>query len=166
MGNDFKIKKGFISEDDSMVDGTLSVKTININTVPVNDNTLTQILGRDSTTGEIRYRDASSIIFVPLVTITTANLVVDTNTQNFVAITAQAQALIIAAPTGTPTEGQKLIIRIKDDGTARAITYNAVFRAIGLTLPTTTVASKTLYLGFAYNTTDTKWDAIALKQEA
>lgn len=78
-------------------------------------------------------------------------------------ITAQAQAFTVAAPTGTPTEGQKLILRIKDNGTARAITWNTIFRASSdLALPTTTVLSKTLYCGFIYNATDSKWDLIAL----
>ncbi len=81
-------------------------------------------------------------------------------------ITAQAGALLFNAPGGTPLGGQKLIIRIKDNGTARALTYNAVFRAMGNALPTTTVISKTLYMGFIYNATDTKWDLVAIAQEA
>lgn len=81
-------------------------------------------------------------------------------------VTAQAGALLFNAPGGTPVEGQKLIIRIKDNGTARALTWNAVFRAMGTALPTTTVLSKTLYLGFIYNFTDTKWDLVASAQEA
>jgi hypothetical protein len=59
-----------------------------------------------------------------------------------------------------------LVIRIKDNATARAITYDTQFRAIGVTLPTTTVISKTLYLGLIYNSTDTKWDCVAVAQEA
>lgn len=80
-------------------------------------------------------------------------------------ITAQAAAAAFAAPTGTPTQGQKLIIRVKDNGAARALTYDAIYRAVGATLPTTTVISKTLYLGFIYNSTDTKWDLVAVSQE-
>jgi hypothetical protein len=83
-----------------------------------------------------------------------------------VEITAQAAALTIASPSGTPTSHQKLIIRIKDNATARAITWNAIYRAIGVTLPTTTVISKTMYLGFIYNVADTKWDCVAVNQEA
>ena len=60
----------------------------------------------------------------------------------------------------------KLIIWIKDNGTARALSWNAIYRAVGITLPTTTVISKTLYVGFIYNSTDTKWDAVATNQEA
>lgn len=81
-------------------------------------------------------------------------------------ITAQAAALTIAAPTGTPIQGQKLIFRIKDNGTARGITWNAIFRIIGTTLPTTTVINKTTYVGCIYNSTDTKWDVVVVNTEA
>ena len=81
-------------------------------------------------------------------------------------VTAQAGALLFNSPGGTLAQGEKLIIRIKDDGTARALTWNAVFRAMGTALPSTTVLSKTLYLGFFYNSTDTKWDLVASAQEA
>ena len=81
-------------------------------------------------------------------------------------ITAQAVALTINIPTGSPEHGRKLIIRIKDNGSARALTWNAIFRAIGTTLPTTTTISKVLYMGCVYNTTDTKCDIVAVSEEA
>lgn len=81
-------------------------------------------------------------------------------------ITAQAGALLFNSPGGTLVQGRSLIIRIKDNGTARALTWNSVFRAMGTALPSTTVLSKTLYLGFFYNSTDTKWDLVASAQEA
>ena len=81
-------------------------------------------------------------------------------------ITAQAEALILANPTGTFTEGQALLFRIKDNGTARAITYGAKFRALGVTLPTTTTLSKTTYLGIVYNATDDKFDVLGVNTEA
>lgn len=71
----------------------------------------------------------------------------------------------IAAPTGSPTNGQKLLLRFKDNGTARTLTWNAIYRAIGVTLPTSTVAGKTMYIGMVYNSTDTKWDVIAVSVE-
>jgi hypothetical protein len=78
--------------------------------------------------------------------------------------TALAGALTVNNPTYTsPNEGEKRILRLKDNGTARAITWNSVFRASSdLALPTTTILSKTLYLGFIYNSTDGKWDLLAL----
>lgn len=90
----------------------------------------------------------------------------DVSTTDIFVITAQAGALLFNAPGGTPVQGEKLVIRIKDNGTARALTWNAVFRAMGTALPSTTVLSKTLYLGFFYNSTDTKWDLVASAQEA
>lgn len=81
-------------------------------------------------------------------------------------ITAQAGALLFNAPGGTLVQGRTLIIRIKDNGTARALTWDAVFRAMGTALPSTTVLSKTLYLGFKYNSTDSKFDLLASAQEA
>ena len=81
-------------------------------------------------------------------------------------VTAQAGALLFNAPSGTPKNGQKFIIRIKDDATARALTWNAIFRAMGTALPSTTVLSKTKYLGFIYNSTNTKWDLVASADEA
>ena len=59
----------------------------------------------------------------------------------------------------------KLILRIADNGTARALTFNAIYRAIGVTLPTTTTANKVLYIGCIYNSQGSKWDVIAIKEE-
>lgn len=81
-------------------------------------------------------------------------------------LTALGEAAAFAAPSGTPTDGQKLIIRIKDDGTARALSFNAIYRAIGVTLPTTTVLGKTLYIGQIYNSAASKWDVLGVGQEA
>jgi len=89
----------------------------------------------------------------------------DVSTTDLFVITAQAGALLFNSPGGTPLQGQRLIIRIKDDGTARALTWNAVFRALGTPLPSITIISKTLYLGFMYNSTDTTFDLIASAQQ-
>jgi hypothetical protein len=77
--------------------------------------------------------------------------------------------ITIAVPSGTPVDGQKLMIRLEDNGTARAITWTTSaggFRAIGITLPTTTVATKITYVGCVYNSTDSFWDAVATVTEA
>lgn len=100
--------------------------------------------------------------------VTAASYTTDTGTSLSVAtcdqfeITAQAGALKFNNPGGTPLGGQQLMIRIKDNGTARALTYDTQFRASSdLALPTTTIVSKTLYMKFVYNATDTKWDLLA-----
>lgn len=100
--------------------------------------------------------------------VTAASYTTDTGTSLSVAtcdqfeVTALAGALKFNNPGGTPVGGNKLIIRVKDDGTARALTYDTQFRASSdLALPTTTIVNKTLYMGFIFNATDTKWDLIA-----
>jgi hypothetical protein len=98
--------------------------------------------------------------------VTSAATVTATSTNDLVKITAQAAGLTLANPTGTFAEGQALIYRIKDNGTARAITFGANFRAVGVTLPTTTTISKTTYVGCIFNSTDTKFDVIASLTEA
>lgn len=111
-------------------------------------------------TGDQTYLDAR------VQSVTSSATVTPTSANDLVKITAQETGLTLANPTGTFTEGQALIIRIKDNGTARAITFNTNYRAIGVTLPTTTVISKTLYLGIIYNSTDAKWDIVGLNQQA
>lgn len=88
------------------------------------------------------------------------------DTTNQYNLTALAAAAAFGAPTGTPLDGQKLIIRIKDNATPRALTWNSIYRPLGIALPTTTSASKTTYMQFIYNAADTKWDLVALSQEA
>ena len=86
----------------------------------------------------------------------------NSDTTDIYLVTALAQTATFGAPTGTPTEGQQLIIRIKDNGTARSLAWNAIYRASSdLALPTTTIVSKTVYLGFMYNSTDSKWDLLS-----
>lgn len=99
-------------------------------------------------------------------TVTSSTVVTPTATNDLVTITAQASALTLANPTGAFSEGKSLMIRIKDNGTARGIVFGSNYRAIGITLPSTTVINKTLYLGIIYNSTDGKFDVLGLNQEA
>lgn len=82
------------------------------------------------------------------------------------AYTALAAGLTINAPTGTPVDGNKLMFRILDNGTSRSLTWNATYTAIGVTLPTSTTANKTVYIGCVYNANNTRWDVIAVATEA
>lgn len=114
-------------------------------------------------------RSWNTFAIVPVQSVTSAATVTPTNTNQLVVITAQAAALTMDIPTGTPVEGQPLMIRIKDNGTAWSITWTSGaggYRAIGVTLPTTTVANKTTYVGLIYNSVDNRWDAIGVTTEA
>jgi hypothetical protein len=85
-------------------------------------------------------------------------------------ITGLTGALTINADAGAPTSGQKIIYRIKDSGAPRALTWTTgaskSFRPVGVTLPTTTVAGKIMYVGCIFNSTDDRWDVVAVSVEA
>lgn len=98
--------------------------------------------------------------------VVSAGTVTPTFANDLVTITAQAAALTLANPTGTAIPGLGLVIRIKDDGTARAITWGTQYRGIGVTLPATTVAGKTTYVAMIFNSTDTAWDVVAVGTQA
>lgn len=80
-------------------------------------------------------------------------------------ITALGAAATFAIPSGTPTDGQKLSIRIKDNNTNRGLTWTTSaggYRIIGTTLPSTTSAGRTIYVGCVYNSADLFWDVVAV----
>jgi hypothetical protein len=84
------------------------------------------------------------------------------NTDNVDLFSVTALATNITSMTtnlsGTPTEGQSLLIWFKDDGTARTITWGTSFTTLDtVTLPTTTTVGKYLYTTFIYNATLAKW---------
>lgn len=64
--------------------------------------------------------------------------------------------------SGTPVNGDLLEFRFTDDGTARGITWGTSFQSTTVTLPTTTVISTMLRVGFEWNSTASKWDCIAV----
>lgn len=76
------------------------------------------------------------------------------DTTDIYEVTALAATATFGAPTGTPVNGQKLLIRIKDNGTARALNWNAVYVNSGVaSLPATTVIGKTHMIGLIYDST-------------
>jgi len=86
------------------------------------------------------------------------------NTDNYdvVHITAQTAAItsFTSSLTGAPVDGDTL--RISITGTAAvALTWGASFEASTLALPTTTVTTARLDVGFFWNTETTKWRCVA-----
>jgi len=86
------------------------------------------------------------------------------DTQDMFIVTAQAGALLFNAPSGTPVNGQKLIITVASSTTvARALTWNAIYGATTVALPTTTAATTaTLSIGFIYSTSKVLWQCVAV----
>ena len=115
---------------------------------------------KQATTISLRYTTRSIIV-------TTATSVTpDVSAYNQYSYTALAAGLTINAPIGTPVDGDKLTLRIVDNGTSQTLTWNATYKTIGTVLPTATVANKTLYVGCIYNASLTRWDVTAVAREA
>lgn len=93
-----------------------------------------------------------------------ATAVIDCDVTDQYQLTAVANATEFTV-TGTPVNGQKLIVRLKDAGVGKGLTWTG-FTAVGVTLPTTTVANKTHYVGAIYNSARPGWDAVAVVAEA
>tara|TARA_R110000868_G_scaffold25102_3_gene98002 strand:- start:754 stop:1377 length:624 start_codon:yes stop_codon:yes gene_type:complete len=76
--------------------------------------------------------------------------------------TQVAGTLTINAPTGTPSNGQKVLIRLQATN-AQTFSWNAIFTgSTDLSLPlTSSSGSKYDYLGFVYNTPAAKWQMLA-----
>lgn len=67
--------------------------------------------------------------------------------------------------TGTPTDGQKFIIRYKDAGVSKTLTWTG-FVPIGITLPSSTTAGKWAYVGVQYNSAASEYHAVAVTTQA
>ncbi len=112
-------------------------------------------------------RRLSASNLIPLVSSITSSATPSINTDTTAQFNITALAAAITSMTtnltGTPQDGQTLMIRIKDNGTARAITWGTSFASSGVaTLLTTTVISKTHTVGLLYDATSAKWVCLAV----
>jgi hypothetical protein len=82
---------------------------------------------------------------------------------DIIVITGQSTAItsMTTGFTGTPTNGQKLWISITGT-TAIAITWGALFEASTIALPTTTVTTNRLDIGFVWNVATGDWRCVAV----
>lgn len=81
-------------------------------------------------------------------------------------VTALATSMSGSTTSGSPVNGQKLTMRIVDNGTSRIIGSTSLMVPVGVTMPTATVPGKVLYIGLIYNTPKSRWDIVSVAQEA
>jgi hypothetical protein len=108
----------------------------------------------------------TAFVRIPAVSSAASGALTPTAGDDMCARTGVSAGLTLNNPTGAWQNGQGLVVRLKDDGTARALTFDTKYREVGETKPTTTVAGKTMYLGFIYNATDDKFDLVTKRVQA
>lgn len=89
---------------------------------------------------------------------TTATLTINVDSYDQANVTALSEALTIANPTGTPSDGQGLLIRIDPRATAYALTFGSQFNPFGSALPTTTQSNLGMYIAAFWNAARSTWD--------
>lgn len=104
-----------------------------------------------------------------VVSTVTATTLTPTFTADLFTVTALASPLTLVNPFAggplLPQEGYGFVIRIKDNGVARALTYGTQYRPIGVALPSSTVAGKILYLGCIWNSAESTVDVLSVAQQ-
>jgi hypothetical protein len=95
-------------------------------------------------------------------TTSSATPTINTDDVDFYSITAQTVDITSFTTnlSGTPTDGQKLWISVTGTA-ARALTFGASFEASTVALPTTTVTTNRLDMGFVWNSATSKWRIVA-----
>lgn len=77
-------------------------------------------------------------------------------------VSGQSSNVTFNNPTGTPVNGQKMMVRIKDDGTPRLVGWGSNFQASGITGPIAqTVPNKEHNVLFVYSAGVSKWVCLA-----
>lgn len=89
------------------------------------------------------------------------------DTTDVYALTLQSGTAAFQATSGTPVEGQKLIIKIRGTGPTQNITWTGGtggYTAGGVALPTTTNSFKVITVGFIYDTSNSinRWMCVAV----
>lgn len=143
--------------------GALTIVNSGTLTVPTTTDTLTINAGTSTLTNKrVTPRIVSSGTIAASGTATPTG---DTSDQYEIVVSG---TITVAAPSGTPTDGQKLMLRIKNSGTVAGtetwVTTSGGYRAVGAALPTSVpvVTTGVQYVGCIYNTADTFWDVVAV----
>ena len=131
----------------------------------VNTGTLTLPTSTDTLVGRATTDTLTNKWIQPRVLASTANSAtptLNTDSYDMMVITGQSVAITSFTTnlTGTPVNGQTLWIAITGTG-AIAITWGAKFEASTVALPTTTVTTARLDVGFVWNAATSTWRCVA-----
>lgn len=86
---------------------------------------------------------------------------VGSGARNRFIVTAQSVTATVQPPSGSPANGNKLMMRFGASGT-QSISFDTIYRPIGCTLPSSLVDGKFTYVFAEYNSQTPKWDVLAV----
>lgn len=111
--------------------------------------------GNETVTGNITINGTSRLVPGTTATADGSNNI--TPSKQMFNVTALDKNATIVVPSFTPYDGLTGELQILDNGTARTLTWPSGWLAIGVTLPTATIAGKYLYINYRYNAADGKY---------
>ncbi len=92
----------------------------------------------------------------------TSSYTINVNVTDMYNVVGQSSNMTFNNPSGTPVNGQKMMVRIKDNGTARTVGWAANFQASGVaTMISQTVSNREHNMLFVYSTGVNKWVCLA-----
>jgi len=133
----FNSVTGLTVNGNLIITGVTSASTINITTTPTNNNSLTEILGRNSSTGEIEYKTASS--FGSSTVIVTGSTYTATTSDNVIGVDTSINPVTVYLPDSVSTG--EINYRVKDIGLNSYINPITIQAAGSDTILTTEVVS-------------------------
>lgn len=153
-----------------VANGGTGATTLTSGSVLVGNGTSAVSLVAPSTSGNLLVSNGStwtSAAPLPRIGTTTSSATPSITVTSYDQFNITALATNITSMTsglsGSLVDGQKLMIRIKDNGTSRTITWGSSYQSSGVaTLLAATVASKTHFVGLIYDSVVAKLICVAV----
>lgn len=95
------------------------------------------------------------------ITTITSNATITPDAQVYI-VTALAENATVAPVSGTPYSAQPLLLRVTASGATRTLSWDTIYRGIGVTLPTSLTSGQKMYAAGRYNLEEAKWDIIGI----
>ena len=133
---------------------------------PIPAGAITEAMLANGAVSKIKLGEDAKISVRITVAASPSTITPDMDDFDIFAATGLNTGVTLANHTGAPVNGQGIMFRLKDNGTARSISYGSEYRAIGVTLPTATVANKMTYLAGRWNEEALKLDILSVAREA